>query len=71
MRRSDDLATRTIRAVSPTIIQEDPIRALRAFRLAAQWTLTLEAETEALLIRENHLISCSAPSGSEKRVLGF
>ncbi len=56
-----DLATRTIRAVSPTIIQEDPIRALRAFRLAAQWTLTLEAETEALLIRENHLISRSAP----------
>ncbi len=57
----DDLATRTIRAVSPSTIQEDPIRALRAFRLAAQWTLTLEAQTETLLMREGYLISRSAP----------
>lgn len=56
-----DLADRVLRAVSPTIIQEDPIRALRAFRLAAQFALSLEAKTEALLGREGHLISLSAP----------
>ena len=56
-----DLADRVLRAVSPTVIQEDPIRALRAYRLAAQWALSLEAKTEELLVRERHLISRSAP----------
>lgn len=47
-----DLDNRQIRAVSQAVFQDDPLRLLRAIRLAAELDLTVVAETE-LLIRQS------------------
>lgn len=40
-----DLQTRTIRMTSPTVFQDDPVRLLRAVRLAAELGFTIEPQT--------------------------
>jgi tRNA nucleotidyltransferase/poly(A) polymerase len=44
-----DLARRVLRAVSPAIFQDDPLRLLRAIRLEDELDFRLDAETERLV----------------------
>jgi hypothetical protein len=63
---ANDLAARTLRAVGPTIIEDDPLRLLRAVRLEEELGLALEPETERL-VRE-HAPLVTQPAG--ERILG-
>lgn len=51
-----DLAQGILRAVSDIAFASDPVRLLRAVRLAAELGFTVNGETEALLRRDAHLI---------------
>jgi hypothetical protein len=62
----DDLASRTLRAVSETIFEDDPLRLLRAVRLEEELGLALDEETEDLLRRHAALVT--RPAG--ERILG-
>lgn len=53
----DDLDNRQIRAVSQSIFKEDPLRLLRAIRLAAELDLTILPETAFLIRQSAPLIS--------------
>jgi poly(A) polymerase len=53
----DDLRQRVIRAVAETIFTTDPVRLLRAVRLAAELGFTVDGDTEALIQRDAHLIA--------------
>ena len=53
----DDLARGIIRAVKPAVFREDPLRLLRAVRLAAKLGFRLEPSTEQLMVEEAHLVS--------------
>ena len=55
-----DLANGVVRAVSPTIFEDDPLRLLRAVRLEDELGLALDAETEALLRRSTALVTRAA-----------
>jgi poly(A) polymerase len=52
----EDLENRQLRAVSPGVFLDDPLRLLRAFRLAAELDLTIVPETEELIRRYAGLI---------------
>lgn len=52
-----DLKAKTIRAVSDTAFGDDPLRTLRAVRLAAELDFRIEPETERLMRRDAHLIT--------------
>ena len=51
-----DLEKRQIRAVGSTVFQDDPLRLLRAVRLAADLGLTVQPETELLIRQSPRLI---------------
>jgi poly(A) polymerase len=53
----DDLRHKVIRAVTETVFAADPIRLLRAVRLAAELGFTVDRDTEALIQRDAHLIA--------------
>jgi Poly A polymerase head domain len=61
-----DLEARTLRAVSETIFEDDPLRLLRAVRLEDELGLTMERATEELLRR--HAGGVADPAG--ERILG-
>ncbi len=52
----DDLARKLIRAVSPEAFRADPLRLLRAVRLAAELGFNIDSETERLLKQSAGLI---------------
>jgi poly(A) polymerase len=52
-----DLEAGLIRAVSPSIFEDDPARLIRGVRLAAQYGFSIDAGTEAMMSRQSHLIS--------------
>ena len=56
-----DLADSRVRAVSPQVFQDDPVRLLRGVRLAAQLGFSLDPETQVLAKRDAHLVSSVAP----------
>jgi tRNA nucleotidyltransferase/poly(A) polymerase len=56
----EDLQQRLIRAVTRCVFVDDPLRLLRAVRLAAELEFTIEPQTEALMGRHAHLIHLSA-----------
>ena len=56
-----DLAARRLRAVSPTIFVDDPLRLLRAVRLEDELGLRLDAETERLA--RAHAALVATPAG--------
>ena len=56
----DDLRERVIRAVAETVFTADPVRLLRAVRLAAELGFTVDRDTEALIQRDAHLIATVA-----------
>ncbi len=51
-----DLQTRTVRAVSDRVFQDDPLRLLRALRFCARYSLSIEGHTAALLARNASLL---------------
>lgn len=53
----EDLAARRIRAVDPEVFRHDPLRILRALRLARRYTLTLDPGTEALILHDAPLLT--------------
>jgi Poly A polymerase head domain len=61
-----DLQARLLRAVSPTVFEEDPLRLLRAVRLEDELGFRLDEETEALARRHAELVT--RPAG--ERTLG-
>jgi tRNA nucleotidyltransferase/poly(A) polymerase len=62
----DDLALRVLRAVREEIFEDDPLRLLRAVRLADELGFTLAPMTEKLVRRDAALVT--KPSG--ERILG-
>ena len=60
-----DLERRTLRAVSPSVFADDPVRLLRAVRLEDELGFRLDAETERLAREHAHLVE--RPAG--ERVL--
>jgi tRNA nucleotidyltransferase/poly(A) polymerase len=56
----EDLKRRLIRGVTPDIFADDPLRLLRAVRLAAELEFAIEPQTEALLRHHAPLIGLSA-----------
>jgi len=60
-----DLAGRRLAAVSPEAFEHDPLRLLRAFRLAAQLDFTIAPETQAAISARAALLS--QPAGERVR----
>ncbi len=58
---ADDLAAHRLRAVSDASFQQDPLRMLRAVRFMQRYQLTLEQESEAMLVRDAPLLFRAAP----------
>jgi hypothetical protein len=56
-----DLATKTLRAVSPSVFADDPLRLLRAARLEDELDFRLDASTEELV--RAHATQVTAPAG--------
>jgi len=52
-----DLKDKTIRAVAESVFEDDPVRLLRAARLAAELGFSLDESTEALVKSQCHLIA--------------
>jgi tRNA nucleotidyltransferase/poly(A) polymerase len=61
-----DLAARMLRAVGPTVFEDDPLRLLRAVRLEEELGMVLDPDTERL-VRE-HAALVTRPAG--ERILG-
>ena len=55
-----DIEAGTIRAVSESVFVDDPVRLLRAVRLAAETGFGMERETESLIRRDAHLLMKSS-----------
>jgi poly(A) polymerase len=53
----DDLRRRVIRVVAEAVFTADPVRLLRAVRLAAELGFTIDRDTEALIQRDAYLIA--------------
>ncbi|MCD6358916.1 MAG: CCA tRNA nucleotidyltransferase [Dehalococcoidia bacterium] len=51
-----DINNKIIKVVSKTSLQEDPIRMLRAVRLAAELRFTLDSKTESLISNQSNLL---------------
>ena len=56
----DDIRTRSLRAVSPRIFDDDPLRLLRAVRLEDELPLAIEGATVELIRRHAPLVSLPA-----------
>ena len=56
-----DLMRKTVRALSPSVFQDDPGRLLRAVRLAGELGLRIEPDTVRLLAANSHLLPRAAP----------
>jgi putative nucleotidyltransferase with HDIG domain len=68
-----DLDARVVRMVSPRALAEDPLRALRAVRIAVELELTLDPDTAAAAAAHAREIDRVAPErvfGELKRVVG-
>ena len=57
---SFDLSRRVIRAIKPSVFQEDPARLLRAVRLAAKLGFKIDPSTALLITRDAHLITSTS-----------
>lgn len=51
-----DLQAHTLRAVQDKVFQDDPLRMLRAVRFLMHYQLTLESQTEQMIIRDASLL---------------
>ncbi|MGI6513834.1 MAG: HD domain-containing protein [Syntrophomonadaceae bacterium] len=67
----DDLRQKTVRAVSPTVMQDDPLRCLRAFRLAGKLDLTIDSGTLNLIREAGQLMVTVAPERIWEELAGI
>lgn len=56
-----DILARRLRAVDSDVFQRDPLRLLRAVRLAARYRLEIDSATEGLMVRDAMLLPEAAP----------
>jgi tRNA nucleotidyltransferase/poly(A) polymerase len=56
-----DLQSRLVRAIDPTVLEVDPLRMIRAVRLAAELDMSLEAKTANWIIQRAPLLTRSSP----------
>jgi poly(A) polymerase len=56
-----DILARRLRAVDSDVFQRDPLRLLRAVRLAARYRLAMDSWTEGLIVRDAMLLPHVAP----------
>ena len=66
-----DLATKTIRAVSPAVFQDDPGRLLRAIRLAGQLKFRIEPGTSKQIKVDSSLLSGVSPERVREEFLNI
>ncbi|MCB4755780.1 MAG: HD domain-containing protein [Elusimicrobia bacterium] len=64
-----DLKRKQIAAVSPTVFKEDPLRLLRAFRIAGDLGFTISPRTLRLINKEKKLIKNAAPERIREEML--
>ena len=57
-----DIKHKLIRAINPNAFEDDPLRMLRAFQLAARNEFTIEKETLKQIKKDAHLITSISPS---------
>jgi tRNA nucleotidyltransferase/poly(A) polymerase len=55
-----DLMSKKIRMVSLDVFRKDPLRLIRAYRMAAVFDFSIDADTQRVLAQDAHLISRSA-----------
>ena len=55
-----DLAAKKVRMVSGDIFQKDPLRLIRAYRMAASFGFAIDKQTESAIVRDADLIQKSA-----------
>jgi tRNA nucleotidyltransferase/poly(A) polymerase len=55
-----DLAAKKVRMVAGDVFRKDPVRLVRAYRMAASFDLTIEKDTRAAIFRDTDLIRESA-----------
>jgi poly(A) polymerase len=55
-----DLTSKNIRMVSLDVFRKDPLRLIRAYRMAAAFDFSIDADTQRVLAQDAHLISRSA-----------
>ena len=55
-----DLAARIVRMVDPSAFQKDPVRLIRAYRMAAAFDFSIDGDTASAICRDAKLISKSA-----------
>ena len=66
-----DLANRTIRAIGPSVFQDDPSRLLRAPRLAATLAFGIDRGTANLITQDANLITSTAGERVRDELLGI
>ena len=66
---AQDMASKTIRAVSGRVFTEDPIRLLRAVRLSAENGFVIEPETESLIRGSAPMLAESSPERIRSELL--
>ncbi len=64
-----DLAARRLRPVSPSVFKEDPVRLLRAFRIAAALDLAIAPAALKEIRKQAGLIGTTAPERSREELL--
>lgn len=64
-----DLKNKTIRMVNKNVFKDDPLRLLRAFRLAAELDFEIEKKTLTLIANQCRLIKKSAPERIREELL--
>ncbi len=64
-----DLKSKKIGAVSPSVFKDDPLRLLRAFRIAAELGFDIPAPTRALISKNKNLIRKPAPERVREELL--
>ena len=55
-----DLASKKIRMVFMDVFRKDPVRLIRAYRMAAAFNFSIDPDTRRILARDAHLVSGSA-----------
>jgi len=66
-----DLAAKTIRALGPTVFQDDPGRLLRAIRLAGQLRFRVEPGTSKMIVADARLLGNVSPERVREEFLNI
>jgi poly(A) polymerase len=67
----EDLKNKKIRAVNDHVFDDDPLRLLRAFRLASKYQFTIDDNTKILLQQKSNLITKSSGERIHDELLKF